>query len=362
MRIPFALILALAACTGDQRPEAQALELFEAGRAQLERGEHGAAAESFRLAVETDPRRTVLRSWQAYALAQGGDPTAAIALLEGEGVLGLAPHDRYNMAAWHTRLGDHESALSLLAAALDDEPELRITLGGDPDFEPLRADGSLASRIHDSELRAVMLGEEGAILAGEIYDLELNVQPGSVAVQLVWDRALPEGFTLTRVIDERSSDPGHADLRALRYGLRVGRGGEGTLGPWTLSSAQGGAPIPEVPWQAVVPAGVELGPVEVQALVDPQWWTPREALEGLEPATAVARHGLLVVCYLPGDRVEVEDGAVAGPPLEFELRQDGLPTMLAEGWRWSPASTGAAVTLTRKGSTVLDARVERGED
>ncbi len=353
------IALVLAGCTGDARPEAEALEAYERGREQLERGEHAAAAESFGQAAEHDPRRTVLRSWQAYALAEGGDPAAAIQLLEGSAVVGLGPHDRYNLAAWHERLGQREQAQTLLAAALGDDPALRERLVEDPDFAALLEDGSLAASLTDSELRAVMLGEEGAILAGELYDLELNVQPGAVGLSLGWDSPVPDGLVLERVIDERSGEPGAAGLRLLQYRLRSSGAGEGSLGPWTVSLGEHSVAVPPVDWQAVVPAGVSLESVEAPPALAPSWWTPREALKGLEAGQAEHRDGLLVVCHLPGDRIEVQADAVEAEPLELELRRDDQPELLARAWRWAEGATAAQVTITRKGSVVLDSRVER---
>jgi hypothetical protein len=359
MRVALLLLLLLAGCPGDKRPEARALALYERGQAQLDAGDAPAAAEHFRQAAELDPLRPVLRSWQAYALAQAGDTAGAIALLEGPGAPALTPHDRYNLAAWHARLGEDEPALALLAVALHDEPAFRDGLRDDPDFARLLEGGALSARLDRVELRAVMLGEEGAILAGETYDLELNVQPSAVSLRLDWEQPLPAGFTLQRVVDERSGGVRGEDLRSVRYRVRTSGGGEGSLGPWSLHAADSTIAIPAVPWQAVVPPGVELAPPAEAWVLETAWWTPREALAGLEAGTAEARHGLLVVGYLPGDQLSVEPSALLEPALELELRLDDQPTLLAKAWRWAPQATGAQVTLTRKGSAVLDRVVER---
>lgn len=353
------LLLLLVGCPGEKRSEARALALFERGQDLLRDGDALQAAERFGEAAEIDPLRPVLRSWQAYALAQGGEPAAAIALLEGPGAPALSPHDRYNLAAWHARLGEDESALALLAAAVSDEPSFREGLRDDPDFARLLEDGALSAGLDRVELRAVMLGEEGAILAGEPYDLELNVQPGNAFLRLSWDEPLPGGFTLQRAIDERSGGGGPEGLRLVRYRVRTSVGGEGSLGPWSLHAGDEEAAIGAVPWQAVVPPGVELDAPAEPWVLDPVWWTPREALAGLEPGAAEARHGLLVVGHLPGDQLLVESAALLEPALELELRLDDQPTLVAKAWRWAPDAIGAQVTLTRKGSVVLDERVER---
>jgi hypothetical protein len=357
--LPLLLLLLLLGCPGERRPEARALALYERGQGQLEAGDYQAAAESFRLATERDPLRPVLRSWQAWALAQGGDPAAAIALLEGPGAPALGPHDRYNLAAWHARLGENESALALLAAALQDDPGLRSGLRDDPDLRGLLEAGTMSARLDDLALRAIMVGEEGAILAGEPYDLELDVQPGELRLSLAWEQPLPPGFTLRRVVDDRSAESATESLRVVRYRVRTSVGGEGSLGPWTLLAEDATVAIPEVPWQAVVPPGVLLDEAEAPWDLDPAWWTPREALEGLQSGSAALRHGLLVVCYQRGDVLGVGGGAVLEPPLEIELREDDQPTLLAKAWRWAPGAERARVTLTRNGGVVLDVELLR---
>ncbi len=351
------LVVLLAACGGDRRPEARALALYDRGIEQLERGEHAAAAASFAGAAEADPSRPLLRSWQAYALAGGGEVEAAVALLESLPVM-LPPHDPYNLAAWCARLGRDERALSHLGQALEADPALRDALRDDPDFAALRASGGLDAEL-DRELRAVMLGEEGAILAGEQYDLELDIQgreePG---IALRWLEPLPAGFSLGRVVDDLSGEGGEA-LRTIHYRVRVRRGGDGSLGPWSLLVGSRALEIPAVPWEALLPAGVELGPLSELPPLDERWWTPREALAGLEPPAAEARHGLLVVVTAPGDQVVVDPGGVQGAPLELELRRDDQATLSARAWRWAPEAEAASVRISRAGTPLIERRVAR---
>jgi tetratricopeptide (TPR) repeat protein len=351
--------LLLLACGGDRQPAERALPLFRDGREALDAGEHEAAAALFARAAAMDPQRPVLRSWQAYALAAGGDPAAAIALLEATPAI-LSAHDRYNMAAWHARLGHEEQALSMLAVALQDEPTLRDGLDADPDFSGLVLGGALDVLSDDVALRAVMLGEEGAILAGERYDLELDVQaPGGAGLALRWGQALPEGFGLRRVVDERSGADGEASMRSLHYRLATRGGGEGSLGPWTLQAGERSIELPAVPWETVALPGADDQDEPSLEPLEGVWWTPREALEGLDATAAAARHGLLVVCHQPGDRVAVSTEAVLGPGLEIELRDGGQALRLAKAWRWAPGRGEATVTVTRKGETMLEQVVER---
>ncbi len=361
-RLWLASVVLSLACTGEGRSEARALEHYQAGRALLDRGEHRAAAQRFEQALEAEPRQPLLRSWAAYALASGGDLRGAIELLEGQGVVGISPHDRYNLAAWHARLGERESALALLAAALEDEPELRAFAAEDPDFEELRADGTLSAGLEDRALRAVMLGEEGAILAGELYDLELDVQPASVQLRLEWQRELPSSMRLVRVVDTRSGAADEPGLRTLQYRLRTHEGGEGSLGPWKVHAQGQSVEVPPQGWEAVLPAGVRLDPPASSFALEPVWWTPREALQGFEAGQAEYRHGCLVVGWLPGDRVLLEGAEPSAEPMEIELRDNDQASLLARAWPLAPDERRFSVVITRQGGRILEATLQRPAD
>ncbi len=332
------VLVLLLACGGERRPEAQALERYREGRELLERGLPAQAAEAFAEATEADPAHLVLRSWQAYALAASGDPQAAVQLLEGGvGVIALTPQDHYNLAAWHARLGQDERAVELLRQALEDDPELRAVVAGDPDLEALRGTSTFGRLLHDVELRAVMVGEEGSILAGESYDLELVVQGKMDAVALSWDRPPPAGFALTKVVDDlQLNESGEPRLRSFRYSLVAAASGEGLLGPWTLSAGGDSVSLATVPWQTVLPPGVELESPGSATSLDERWWMAREALDGLASPSVENRFGRLVVAHSPGDLVAVASEAVSGAPLELEIREDDQAILLAKVWAWAP--------------------------
>ncbi len=361
MRLARALLVALVACGGDRRPEARALSHYREGRDLLDQGEHASAARAFALAAQADPARPVLRSWQAYALAQGGEARGAIELLEGSvAVSSLSPRDRYNLAAWHVRLGELEPAAELLRLALEDDPELAGLLVDDPDLAPLRESSAFSGLLPREELRAVMLGEEGRILAGEIYDLELVVQGRVDELALLGERPLPDGFVFETVVDDLQDEGGTGRrLRSLRYGLRAAAAGEGLLGPWSLRSGSDVVELATVPWQTVLPPGVQLGDRDEVPPADERWWTPREALHGLVPHQAEHRHGRLLVVHAAGDQVTVQAESVLGRPLLLELRENDQALLLARAWAWAPGATEAQVTVQRGGATVLERVVER---
>ncbi|MFH1465995.1 MAG: tetratricopeptide repeat protein, partial [Pseudomonadota bacterium] len=257
MRRALALLL-LAGCGGPHSGPARALEEYEQGRRLIEEGQPLQAAERFGRAAEADPGHSLLVSWQAWALASGGQVEEAIALLQAAPGARL-PEDLYNLGAWSARLGRDEEALASLTRAIAADPSLRTRLADDPDLAALQGRLHGLHALGEEPLRALMIGEEGAILAGESYDLELVVQSAAGrALALSWDQPLPAGFTLRRAVDEVAAGRGGAgELRTLTWRVRAAAPGEGDLGPWTLTVGAEQQALPAVPWQVLLPEGVE---------------------------------------------------------------------------------------------------------
>jgi len=359
--LPLAWVLS--SCGGGRSGQGRALDRFEEGRRALDEGRAGVAAEAFARAAELDPGHGLLRSWQALALARAGRIEEAIALLEEPGRAGgLAPFDLYNLGAWNARLGREEAALAWLEQALAADPALRTALGEDADLAWLRERELFRSRIGGEKPTAAMLGEEGAILAGEPYDMELLVgAAGDASLALAWGQPLPEGFALRRAVDTLSAGAGGGSAtRSIEYSVRCTRAGEGTLGPWTLRIGELDLEVPAVPWQAILPEGIRLDPPELAPPPAPEFWTPREALAGLAAPAALERFGRLLLLSSPGDQVEIGPGAVIDPPVELELRHDEQVEVQARLWTWAPAARQAEVRIRRAGATLLETRVRRG--
>lgn len=359
MRRALALLL-LAGCGGPHSGPARALEEYEHGKRLIEEGQPLQAAERFRRAAEADPGHSLLVSWQAWALASGGQVEEAIALLLAAPGARL-PEDLYNLGAWNARLGRDEEALASLTRAIAADPSLRARLADDPDLAALQGRLNGLHALGDEPLRAVMIGEEGAILAGESYDLELVVQGAAGrALALSWDQPLPAGFTLRRAVDEVvAGREGAGELRTLTWRVRAAAPGEGDLGPWTLTVGAEQQALPAVPWQVLLPEGVKPPAPGPAAGPDEAWWAPREALAGLAPPAAVWRHGALAVLYSPGDAVTLSPSPLA-PPLEIELRRDEQAEALARVWVTPEGADAPTVHIARGGKVLLDQRVKRG--
>ncbi len=361
MRGFFLLAGLTASCRGDLAPTADALELYGQGRGLLEAGQPLEAARAFEEAARLDPGSGTLLSWQAWALAQAGDLQGALDLLEhGLAPSMITPQVRYNRAAWMAGLGRHEQALAELERALKEDPQLRDSARRDSDFQPLVARGLLQPLLGSAPLRATLAGEEGSILLGERYDLqlELSMDPG-VALSLVPPSPLPEGFALRKVIDDRSCEDDQCSRR-LSYGLGAMRAGQGELGPWIVRAGARQAELPAVPWRVVAPPGLPVPEPWGQPEADAAYWTPWDTLGQLHAPDARTVAGRLLVLGEPGDRMELQasagalGAAVLEPPLELELRQSDQVQLQVRAWAWKPGAEGVQVRVWRAGSLVLD--------
>jgi hypothetical protein len=172
---------------------------------------------------------------------------------------------------------------------------------------------------------------------------------------------LPAGLALTRAVDGLFGSPdGGGPARHVAFRLRAGGAGEGDLGPWTLRVGEAALAIPAVPWQAVLPAGVELPAPPDPVAVDEVWWTPREALAGMVAPAAEWRSGRLAVVFSAGDEVATEPALPADGLLEIELRRDDQAEVLARAWPLDPAVRVVRVRVSRGGKVLLDRNVRRG--
>jgi len=355
-----AVACCLLACRGEHHDQAKALDHYREGRELLEQDRFEAAARAFAAAAALDSRTAVLVSWRALALARAGQLDRAVELLQAEGPdPGLGPHDHYNLAAWLARLDRPAEAVLHLASALRAEPGLRQLVLDDADFAALASNLAFRELVGAAPLEVALAGEEGAILAGELYDLELELQAmSSEPVSLDWRLPLPDGFSLQRVVDELHEQDGGVQRR-LSWRLRAVEAGEGQLGPWTVHVGQQQRPLAGVPWQVLLPAGVQIDPREEIPAPASAWWLPREALGDLRSPDAALLLDRLVVVYEPGDQVTVDASAVLEPPLQLEIRQADQVQWLARAWAGAPGSRRARVQVERGGEPVLDRELRR---
>ena len=150
-----------------QRPDEQAVALFEQAMDLLHRRRFEGAAEQFKLLLDRFPRegalldrsrvylelaqremnrrpanpRTLEERLTAATAALNNDQDAAAEQLVRSVLADDARHDLalYLMAAIEARRADQEAALSFLTRAIAVSPEVRAQARHDPDFDPMRS-------------------------------------------------------------------------------------------------------------------------------------------------------------------------------------------------------------------------------
>ncbi|MBN1334946.1 MAG: hypothetical protein JXB39_03195 [Deltaproteobacteria bacterium] len=355
MRLVFP-VLVLAACHGKFTETAEALDRYRSGRAHLERGEPVEAAEDFADAARLDPTSVALVAWQAHALAEAGDLEGAVRVLSGQAPSGtVTPLMRYNRACYLARLGRSLEALDSLQRAVQEDPDLVAAARIDPDLVLLAGTPGFEAVVGHPAVQARMAGEEGAILAGETYDLVLEVRgPEGMRLDLTWVGPALPGFEVRRIVDEAEEDGRH---RTLTFTLFAGVAGEGTLGPWRLGVSGQALDLPAVAWEVVAPPGATPRTPPVLQPMGPGFWCPAEVLEGRATPSVGTWLGRLLVVHAPSDRVEVDPDAVTGSPLVLEVRRDGQIQAVAQARSWAPDAARAHVRVIAGTDPVLDAVV-----
>ena len=315
------MIFWLLACTQPEPPVKRGLELYSQGLSELEAGQSMQAAEDFAQARILDPQSAELLIWQAKALAEAGDLSGAIALLDQAVVLrpGLV-EAWYNRACYRARAGDLGGASQDLQQALRSPDLDRLLVAQDPDLMILRSDPANADWIPLPRLGlSLEVPGQPAFLGAEI-EVVIGVAQG--AEQGLTLRALSPLSPLLRPvawIEERSSEI--PDQRRLRLRLKVQGAGTAEVGPFVVSASgltgelaaqsvsllapQGHVP-PSEPWT---------GPMQL----------PSELLQALPGAERLEGDWVLV-SYAPGDRVEW----AAGEQMTLELRDDGVLQAVGE--------------------------------
>lgn len=381
-RLHILLPVLLAACSGDSSPAARALDRWEAGREALEEGSPHQALRHFERARELDPESPALAGWTARALAATGALEEAVAVLDEAVRLGNAPPELvYNRAAYRSRLGREQAALDDLALVLPGRPTWYEQALADPDFQALVAAGRLESFAPASQVEATVQGSVESLLLGDSLDLELDVRASSpVRLDLSWEGGSDAGsWALLRIVDDRSASPGGAASpsspragpstpavrRTVVFTIRALSAGEGELGPWRLEArnphredrAGVAIDLDPVSWRVLAPSGGRPPEGEPVPLSE-AFWLPREPLLALDVPAATPRDGWLLVRHEPGDRVEVSEEAVWGPPVRLQVREAGETVAHGVAWRWRSAAAGAQIRVRRNGRLRLDARVE----
>lgn len=340
-----------------------ALDAWNDGMAHYGEGEFGEAAEDFSRAAELDPASPSLAGWHATALARTGDLRGAVA--HTDAFLASHPGDPslvYNRACWLVALGDLARAEQDLALILEGRPDLAARAAEDPDLAPVRA---LALRFVAVEPLAVSVhAETGPVLLGSTWELTLEVEvPANHDLGVAYEGPEANVFAPVRVVDI-AMPTGAGTRRTLVYDFLATGGGSGTMGPWRVHAlgprgvAVGEVVVPAVPWTVTAAPGMNAPSAPPQPLAR-SFPNARGLLgEGSRPAVRAWEDRVLVV-HAPGDRVEVDHGAVAEPPLRMEVRDGDRVTALGVAFPFRPGSERCRVRVSRGGVSLLDQEVRR---
>jgi len=313
-------------------PRRRALDAYAEGRAALDAGDTVGARAAFARARGHDPGSPALLLWEARAADAAGDARAVEALL-AEGMKRWPDHTelRWTHAALLARGGRGAEAAAVLRSLLAQGLVDPVDLAADPDFAALRADPATAGLFAAAAPQVDVVAEEGAVLVGDPWELELRVvgPPGEVALR---GTPPPPGLELERVVEEMVVD-GRRVRRVLRFAWRAVSPMDAPWGP--LAVHAGDAPpvaLPVLPVLVRAVGGRVAGGAPVAA---PDLPPVPSALAGPEGVVAGARRiGAFVLVIAPaGGRVEVEG---APPGAELELRVAGETAWLGRWWSGRP--------------------------
>ena len=327
-----------------------AKDAYEEGRSLLVRGEATQAAARFAEAARLDPHRAEPVAWQAWALQKGGQTDAALDLLD-QGIRQF-PDDltlRYNRAALRAGRADREGAADdqryLYAHGLLTPEEA----GEDPDFAPLAQDPEWAALVPPPVVEVDLSGEEGPVLVGSVWHLELAIRSRKGVPLAITDMADPPGLLRPiRVVEDRLDVDGATQRRALSVDYEAAAPGVGWLGPWLVVAGGTSALTERLPVEILaLGARVGTGPGAEGGSV-----RSVEALsQGRTPPWAGREGPDVMVLLAPGTRADVvsADGARDPRPRALELRDRGQTVLLGE---LHALSVAADVTVSGGGGPI----------
>lgn len=329
-----ALLAGLALCCADPAyaPRRRALEAYDEGRAALEAGDAAAARLAFSRARGHDPGSPALLLWEARAADAAGDVRAAEALVT-EGLHRWPDHTelRWTHAALLARGGRAAEAAAVLRALLAQGLVDPLDLSADADFAALRVDPATAGLFAAAAPQVDLVAEEGAVLVGDPWELELRVvgPAGPVALR---GTPPPPGLELERVVEELLVD-GRRVRRVLRFAWRAVAPMDAPWGPVAVHVGDAApVPLPVLPVLVRAVGGRVAAGAPVAA---PDLPPVPSSLAGPEGVVAGARRigAFALVIAPPGARIEL-DGAPPGA--ELELRVAGQTAWVGRWWSGRP--------------------------
>ncbi len=216
-----------------------ALESYDRGILSMQQGDPIAAASAFSEAIALDPKRPVLRSWEAQALMDAGQSERALSRLnDGLHRFPANAEMRHQRAALLARSGKLAESAKDLRWLYAHDAAHPILVGEDPDFVGLKADPVFAKLVPDAVVDASVVGEEGSILVGDTYSIEFSITSRAGTPITITNRGESmEWLDLYRVVEDVTSDTQIWARRRIRAEYRALKPGRHVAGPWLVEVA-----------------------------------------------------------------------------------------------------------------------------
>jgi hypothetical protein len=283
------LILVLLACSEPEPSrvapapvsEERALSAYDQAMEERRGEDWEGALTSLLLAIDRDPESPSLWLWLSQTHLDAGQEDLALGVLDE--AVRLFPDNAtclYNRAALRARAGE-------IGGAADDLKRLKalgqldpLETGADPDFVDLRDDPVFAELVEPPRIQALAAGEEGAVLLGEPWELEIKLSvPSKGTLELSWEGPRSPLLQLESVIEQELRDTARERTLELRVRWRATRPGVGSVGPWTLRHGQAEARVEAMPIEVA-----SLGPWEDRGSPDQlaSIPTPRSLIESVD--------------------------------------------------------------------------------
>ena len=338
------ILLWLMACSDpDFGHVGRALEAYDRGIVSMRQGNPAAAASAFSEAIALDPKRPILRSWEAKALIDAGQDERALSRLnDGLSRFPANPRMRHQRAALLARGGSLSESAKDLRWLYAHDAAHPILIGEDPDFVALKTDSAYAELVPDARVDASVAGEVGSVLVGDIYSIEFSITSrAGIPIQITNQGQSIEWLGLQRIVEDVTSNTELWTQRRVRMEYRALEPGRVVAGPWLVEVADSRALTEQLVVEAVaIPGQKEVG-------------SSRHVTFGVPSTRWKASDLPLFITDNDGDWAVFDSGmalsahtAKRGPRMEY--RENGQP-------RWSAhlIEGGPGVEIRTAGESVL---------
>jgi hypothetical protein len=267
----------------------------------------------------------------------------------------------YNRAAYLARDGQLDVAGQALERLVRDGLAHPLEVGRDPDFAALAESAAWSHLVAAPRLQAGVLGEEGAVLVGDLVTLKFAVFGPADSVLTVepFDRRTGK-LVHIRTVEDVTPINAWESTWTLEVVWRAVRPGQVILGPWRFAFEDGEALAGPVKVEILsLETSTSAEPVDSEAVpgvARADVWFPSSRLTGT-PVPWIGTRGessWIVSTPLQQIRLELDDNTEAASPVKVSVRRMGQDQWQAERW---PLTGGATGRVLETSQVVLEARL-----